>query len=173
MECTHCGSTSFKKNGMHKGVQRYQCSSCKQFFSDKVRKFSYRDKCRALDLYLNNIGVRKIARFMKCSSAMIVRWIRDAAQNLKLQLLHTSQCRNEKFPEAIGLDEIYTSIKKHLPGCCIDCLFSAKRQGYCVCDWQRNLSRTRDIQESQGTYQIHIAHLQRYKQLGISRSSIT
>ena len=161
MECTHCGSTSFKKNGMHKGVQRYQCGICKQFFSDKVRKFSYRDKCGALDLYLNNIGVRKIARFMKCSSAMIVRWIRDAAQNLKLQLLHTPQCQND----------IFTDIKKRLPGCCIDCLFSAKRQGYCVCDWRGNWNRARDIQESQGgAYQMHIAHLQRYQQLGISQN---
>ncbi|MDR2555712.1 MAG: hypothetical protein LBC64_09830 [Fibromonadaceae bacterium] len=160
MECTHCGSTGFKKNGVHKGVQRYQCSTCKQFFSDKVRKFSYHDKCRALDLYLNNIGVRKIAKFMKCSSSMIVRWIRDAAQNLKLQLSHTSECQ----------DEIYTDIKKQLPGCCADCLFSAKRQGYCVCDWRRNWSRTRDIQESQGAYQIHIAHLLQYQQFGISQN---
>jgi len=152
MECTHCGSTNFKKNGMHKGVQRYQCSICKQFFSDKVRKFSYRDKCRALDLYLNSIGVRKIARFMKCSSAMIIRWIKDAAQNLKLQPLK--------------------HLKKQLPGCCMDCLFSAKRQGYCVCDWRGNWNRARDIQEIQGAYQMHIARLQKYQQLGISRSSI-
>jgi transposase-like protein len=161
MECTHCGSTSFKKNGMHKGVQRYQCNTCKQFFSDKVRKFSYHDKCRALDFYLNNIGVRKIAKFMKCSSTMIIRWIRDAAKRLKVQL-DTSQCQNE----------IYTDIKKRLPGCCIDCLFSAKQKGYCVCDWRGNLNRAKDMQEIQEIYQMHIARLQQYQQFGISHSSI-
>jgi transposase-like protein len=112
MECVRCGSTDFKKNGMYKGVQRYQCSACKRFFSDKVRKFSYRDKCRALDFYLNNTGVRKTARFMNCSSAMIVRWIREAAQNLKQQLSRASQRLDEKFPDTIELDEIYTKIKK-------------------------------------------------------------
>ena len=158
MECTHCGSTSFKKNGMHKGVQRYQCSICKQFFSDSVKKFSYRDKCRALDLYLNNISVRKIAKFMKCSAAMVVRWVKDAAQNLKLQAVNKSECQ----------DEIFADIKKQLPGCCIDCLLSAKRQGYCVCDWRKNWSRVRDMQEIQEVYQMHIARLQQYQQLGIS-----
>jgi len=158
MECTHCGSANFKKNGMHKGVQRYQCSNCKQFFSDKLRKFSYRDKYRALDLYLNNIGVRKIAKFMKCSTATIVRWVRDAAQSLKLQVVNKSECQ----------DEIFTDIKKQLPGCCIDCLLSAKRKGYCVCDWRKNWSRARDMQEIQKVYQMHIARLQQYQQLGIS-----
>jgi transposase-like protein len=112
MECVRCGSTNFKKNGSHKGVQRYQCSACKRFFSDKVRKFSYQDKRRAIDFYLNNTGVRKTARFMNCSSAMIVRWIREAAQNLKLQLSHASQRLDEKLPDVIELDEIYTKIKK-------------------------------------------------------------
>jgi transposase-like protein len=112
MECVRCGSANFKKNGAHKGVQRYQCSACKRFFSDKVRKFSYQDKRRAIDFYLNNTGVRKTARFMNCSSAMIVRWIREAAQNLKLQLSRASQRLDEKLPDVIELDEIYTKIKK-------------------------------------------------------------
>lgn len=112
MECVRCGSVNFKKNGMYKGVQRYQCSSCKRFFSDNVRKFSYQDKRRALDFYLNNTGVRKTARFMNCSSAMIIRWIREAAQNLKLQLSQASQRLDKSLPDVIELDEIYTKIKK-------------------------------------------------------------
>ncbi|GBU23691.1 hypothetical protein R83H12_00307 [Fibrobacteria bacterium R8-3-H12] len=112
MECIRCGSTDFKKNGMHKGVQRYQCNACKRFFSDRIRKFSYQDKRRALDFYLNNTGVRKTARFMNCSSAMIVRWIREAARNLKLQLSQASQRLDESLPDVIELDEIYTKIKK-------------------------------------------------------------
>lgn len=112
MECLRCGSTDFKRNGAHKGVQRYQCKACKRFFSDRIRKFSYDDKRRALEFYLNNTGVRKTARFMRCSSAMVVRWVREAAQNLKLQLSQASLRLDESLPDIIELDEIYTKVKK-------------------------------------------------------------
>ena len=41
MQCTHCGSVSYVKNGSYKGSQRYLCKECRRAFSDKVRKFTY------------------------------------------------------------------------------------------------------------------------------------
>jgi hypothetical protein len=52
----------------------------------------------------------------------------------------------------------------------MDCLLSAKRQGYCVCDWRKNWSRAKDMQEIQEVYQAHIARLQQYQKLGISQN---
>jgi hypothetical protein len=66
MQCTHCGSAKFVKNGSYKGSQRFICSDCGSAFSDKVCKFTYADKERFLEMYLNNTGVRKAARFMGC-----------------------------------------------------------------------------------------------------------
>ncbi|MCL2298149.1 MAG: hypothetical protein FWC38_02790, partial [Proteobacteria bacterium] len=74
MQCTHCGSTSYVKNGSYKGSQRYRCKDCGRAFSDKVRKFTYADKERFLHMYLNNVGIRKSALFMGCSSSMPNRW---------------------------------------------------------------------------------------------------
>jgi len=118
MQCTHCGSTNYAKNGSYKGSQRFIRKDCGRAFSDKARKFSYADKERFLEMYLNNAGVRKAARFMGCSSSLIVRWIRELAGNLKRQL-ETAQDNLEpdKVPEIIEMDEIYTRVKKGAQKC--------------------------------------------------------
>ena len=113
MQCTHCGSFKSVRNGSYKGSQRFICKDCGRAFSDKVRKFTYADKERFMQMYLNNVGIRKAARFMGCSSSLPIRWIREFAQNLKRQLQRTqSELENDKIPDIIEMDEIYTRIKK-------------------------------------------------------------
>ena len=118
MRCTHCGSTKFVKNGSYKGSQRFICKDCGRAFSDKVRKYTYADKERFLEMYLNNTGVRKAARFMGCSSSLIVRWIREFAGNVKKQMeMAQGKLEPGKVPEIIEMDEIYTRVKKGAPKC--------------------------------------------------------
>jgi transposase-like protein len=113
MQCTHCGSFKFVKNGSYKGSQRFVCKDCNRAFSDKVRKFSYADKERFLLMYLNNVGIRKAALFMNCSSSLIVRWVREFAANIRLQLQNApNNLQKDEIPEIIEMDEIYTRIKK-------------------------------------------------------------
>jgi transposase-like protein len=102
----------FAKSGKYNGIQKYKCKSCNRYFSDKVRKFSYDDKSKFLDLYLNNVGIRKAARFMGCSSSMPVRWIKEFAENLRRQLSKATIDLDTKIPDIIEMDEIYTRIKK-------------------------------------------------------------
>ena len=83
MECTHCGSSKYIKNGVYKSSQRYRCKDCNKTFSDKVRKFTYADKERFLEMYLNNVGIRKAAKLLGCSSSLLVRWVREFAVNLR------------------------------------------------------------------------------------------
>ena len=114
MQCTHCGSTNCKKNGKHKNSQRFICKSCQRAFSDKVRKFSYKDKERFLQMYLNNTGIRKAALFMGCSPSLLVRWVREFAENLRQQT-QKAQAKleeSEGLPDIIEMDEIYTQVKK-------------------------------------------------------------
>ena len=108
IECVHCGSQSYRKNGSYQGVQRYKCKQCGRYFSEKPRKFTYADKQRAIDMYLNNCGVRKTARFMGCSSSLIVRWIREFAEQARVQ----QQTAPSDEPDIIEMDEIYTIVKK-------------------------------------------------------------
>lgn len=112
MQCTHCGSFNHINNGSYKGVKRYICKDCGRSFSDKVRKFTYRDKERFLLMYLNNVGVRKAALFMDCSPSLIVRWIKEFAANLRQKLSKASEALEDTMPDIIEMDEIYTRIKK-------------------------------------------------------------
>jgi len=100
------------KSSKFSGIQRYKCKQCKRSFSDKARKFTYSDKERFLDMYLNNVGIRKSAKFMKCSPSMPVRWVREFADNLRKQLQNININTENQLPDIIEMDEIYTRIKK-------------------------------------------------------------
>lgn len=111
--CTHCGSSSHKKNGTYNGIQRYRCQDCKRYFSDIPRKFTYQDKKRAIDMYVNNVGIRKTAQFIGASPALIVRWIKSFAEQLSQQLVVASQGVLDTRPDIIEMDEIYTFVQKN------------------------------------------------------------
>ena len=72
MECTHCGSLKYVKNGSYKGVQRYRCKKYFHSFSDKVRRFSFADKKKFMQLILNNTGIRKSALILDCSHCLLI-----------------------------------------------------------------------------------------------------
>jgi len=105
LKCLHCGSSNYQFNGTNKGIQRYRCKECKRYFSDKPRKFSYADKAKAVDMVLNNCGIRKTARFIGCSPYMVLLWIKEAASYLK-------EPNHKSENEIIEMDEIYTKVKK-------------------------------------------------------------
>ena len=44
------------------------------------------DKERFLKYYLNNVGIRKAAKFMNCSPSLLIKWLREFINNLKLDL---------------------------------------------------------------------------------------
>ena len=117
IQCTHCGSVNYRKNGTYKGAQRFLCNDCRRAFSDRVRKFTYADKERFMHLYLNNVGIRKAALFMGCSSSMPVRWVREFAGNLRRRLARANNVLDEKIPDIIEMDEIYTRVKKGAIDC--------------------------------------------------------
>ena len=93
MQCTRCGSTRYRSHSNyihHKSgekINRYRCKDCNKTFSDKVRKFTYADKERFIEMYLNNVGIRKAAKLLGCSSSLLVRWVRQFAANLRRDLL--------------------------------------------------------------------------------------
>jgi transposase-like protein len=113
IQCTRCGSSDYRRNGSHAGVQRYRCRDCGAYFSDRKRKFDYSDKARALDMYLNNVGIRKVARFTGASPASVVKWIRAAGMRLLRQLAQASKEVADRLPDVIEMDEIYTHVQKN------------------------------------------------------------
>ena len=114
--CTCCGSNQFIKNGSSKGVQRYRCKSCMRYFSAKPRKFTYQQKAKAIEMYLNNVGIRKIAKFIGCSSPLVVKWIKVLGKQISDQLESNSKKAACQMPDIIEMDEIYTCVKKNSKG---------------------------------------------------------
>ena len=114
--CTCCGSNQFMKNGSYQGVQRYRCKSCMRYFSDKPRKFTYQQKAKAIDMYLNNVGIRKIAKFIACSSPLVVKWIKALGKQISDQLESNAKEAACQMPAIIEMDEIYTFVKKNSKG---------------------------------------------------------
>jgi len=65
----------------------------------------------AIQFYLNNVGIRKIALFLKTSPVSVLRWIRNAHKILQKDLQELDPLKT-KEPDIIELDEIYTYVKK-------------------------------------------------------------
>lgn len=62
--CRRCGSDRTKRNGWLRGVQRHRCHGCGGYFVERAPRFGPEVRAQALDMHLNNVGVRKIARFV-------------------------------------------------------------------------------------------------------------
>jgi transposase-like protein len=113
IRCTHCGGENFVKNGSYNGSQRYRCKKCNRSFSDKIRKFTFADKEKFLQLILNNTGIRKSALILGCSHTLLIKWLRELSSLIKQDLSAVSAALEpDKLPEVIEMDEIYTRVKK-------------------------------------------------------------
>jgi len=77
MNCKRCQSEKYVKNGFDKRKQRYKCKSCGYNFTDTPpRGCSLEIKLQTLHLYLERLGFRSIARFLKVSNVAVLNWIK-------------------------------------------------------------------------------------------------
>ena len=83
------------------------------YFSARPRKFSYADTQRALDRYLNNVGMREVARCMGASLTLIVHWIKAFGVQLPHQLQQAAQSVETAVLDVIAMDAIYTFVQKN------------------------------------------------------------
>jgi transposase-like protein len=116
MECPRCHSEDLAKTGRKDGFQRYRCRSCGRYCTDRPRRFSAETKAKAVEMYLNNVGIRKIARFVGASPAGVLRWIRKEHQALEARLAAPGRSCGEPDviePDIIEMDEIYTFVQKN------------------------------------------------------------
>ena len=114
MRCHHCGSESYRRNGSYAGVQRYICKGCGRSFTDRGERFSKAVKAQALDMHLNNVGIRKIARFVGASPPAVLKWIRKAGETMVEQLRQAAgRLAQDGAPDVIEMDEIYTYVQKN------------------------------------------------------------
>jgi transposase-like protein len=116
MICPQCQSGDLRRSGLKQGAQRYRCKACGRYMTDKPPRFSPELKAQAVDMYLNNVGIRKIARFVGASPAGVLRWIRKEHARLQARMSRSDQPRNAAVPDIIEMDEIYTFVQKNRSG---------------------------------------------------------
>ncbi len=110
-ECPYCKSNKIRKNGKSRGTQRMQCMECKKTFAQNPKRIPKSEKYKALLMYLNNVGIRKIALFFGVSAPAVLRWIKNAHKLLSELLENFDPLVSDKA-DIIELDEIYTYVKK-------------------------------------------------------------
>jgi len=114
--CPRCGSSDLRKTGSKDGAQRYSCRQCGRYMTDRPRRFDAELKARAVDMYLNNVGIRKIARFTGASPAGVLRWIRKAHERIQAHRTAQAPLAGAAVPDIIEMDEIYTFVQKNGSG---------------------------------------------------------
>lgn len=115
MDCPRCRGQNLRKAGLKDGAQRYCCRTCGRYCTDKAPKFSAETKALAVDMYLNNVGIRKIARFVGASPAGVLRWIRKEHEAVQARMAGAKSSASNQ-PDIIEMDEIYTFVQKNSSG---------------------------------------------------------
>lgn len=111
MKCPACGGENLMKRGPKKGFQRYLCRACGRHCTDRAPRFSAETKAMALEMYLNNMGIRAIGRVLKASPASVLNWIRKDHAMLQRRLAQAQP--QQGGPDIIEMDEIYTCVQKN------------------------------------------------------------
>ncbi len=84
--CPRCQGVKVVKAGFAKGRQRYKCKECVYYYTvfQKSGSSNKVQKHQALELYLEGLGFRSIARFLNFSHVAIYNWIRQYGKDLDL-----------------------------------------------------------------------------------------
>ena len=105
--CPKCHRTEYVKNGIVRGKQRYLCKKCKYNFTrDTCWKYSDEIREKAIKLYLEGNGFRRIERLIHVSHMSVINWVRQ----LDSQIQKIPQ-KNEKV-DILELDEMCIDFKK-------------------------------------------------------------
>ena len=116
MKCPDCGSAELRRTGLKQGAQRYCCTACGRYCTDKAPKFSAQTKAMAVQMYLNSMGIRSIGRVLKASPASVLNWIRKEHGAIEQRLTQQAQPVQSGSPDIIEMDEIYTYVQKNSSG---------------------------------------------------------
>jgi len=124
MKCLKCSSNNICKNGKMQGMQRYKCKDCGYNYTKGRNSKDKSLKRFALELYLEGLGFRSIARLIKVSHVSVFNWIKQYGQSLELLQNDHNICVTE-------IDEMhsYVGSKKTLSG-----------SGLLLIDMQKNSS---------------------------------
>ena len=105
--CPYCNATALVKAGRNpSGSQRYQCKLCRRYCTPHPNPQGYAEEQhrRALELYLEGNGLRRIARLLKTHHRTIANWINQHQAQLPTAPTQPSTSA------VVELDELYTFV---------------------------------------------------------------
>ena len=84
MNCPKCSGDVYRKDGIVRGLQRYLCKQCCYRYTVNQRSGtgSLSVRRKALELYLEGLGLRSIGRILNFSNVTILNWIRSFGEKL-------------------------------------------------------------------------------------------
>lgn len=105
MDCPKCKSSSFVKNGIVSGRQRYKCKSCGNNYTVEKKSDvkSIETKRLALSMYLEGLGFRSIGRVLNISYGTVYLWVKRWGEQVELP-------RSGQAVEIVELDEMHTYV---------------------------------------------------------------
>ena len=115
MRCRGCDGADLIKRGHKAGHQRYRCRACGRYSTDSQPRFSGETKAQAIEMYMNSMGIRAIARVLKASPAAVLGWIRKEHAAVQQRLVGQGPAQADG-PDIIEMDEIYTYVQKNVAG---------------------------------------------------------
>jgi transposase len=105
MKCPHCERTDRQNKAGQTGAgsQRYECMHCQRKYTPypKSRGYPHSLRQQAVQLYVDGLNLRRIARHLKVNHQTVANWVQAHAQSLP----------NAPMPAQVQtaeLDELFT-----------------------------------------------------------------
>ena len=106
LKCPKCGSEKRVKSGFNNKKQRYLCKECRCHYTVSQRGYPEHIKRKAIQLYLEGIGFRRIERILKVSHVSVINWVKNAGAKLE------NVPKKDEKVEVLELDELCINFKK-------------------------------------------------------------
>ena len=112
MHCPKCLSMKKTKSGFVKGAQRWRCMDCGCHYT-RSSKHGYDEatKLKALQMYREGIGFRRIGRLLGVSNVSVLNWIREFGKRLKEHIAKTPIDHSDV--ETVIMDEVWHFTQKN------------------------------------------------------------
>ena len=101
-----CRSEKRVKSGFYNKKQRYLCKECGCHYTGGRNGYPEHIKRKAIQLYLEGNGFRRIERILKVSHVSVINWVKKAGSKLE-----KIPKKDEKV-EVLELDELCINSKK-------------------------------------------------------------
>ena len=106
LKCPKCGSDKHVKSGFNNKKQRYLCKECGCHYTVSHRGYPEHIRLKAIQLYLEGNGFRRIERILKVSHVSVINWVKKASAKLE------EVPKKDEKVEILELDELCVNFKK-------------------------------------------------------------